>query len=118
MPSEFGLAMTGHPQDPDTAYVAPIQSGELRCPPDFALRVYRTRNAGRDWEPLGVGLPAEQAFMTVYRGGLGHDDLDPPGTYVGTNTGQLYASVGDGGTWSLVTPNLPPISSVQASVVE
>lgn len=117
LPSEFGLAMTGHPFEPDTAYVAPIRGGELRCPPDFALRVYRTRNAGRDWEPLGVGLPSEQAFMTVYRGGLGHDDLDPVGTYVGTNTGQLYASIGDAGTWSLITPNLPPISSVQASVI-
>ena len=117
LPSDFGLAMTAHPHDPDTAFVAPIQAGELRVPPDFALRVYRTRNAGQDWEPLGIGLPAEQAFMTVYRGALGHDALDPPGFYVGTNTGQLYASIGDGGTWSLITPNLPPISSVEAAIL-
>lgn len=118
LPSEFGLAMTVHPSDPDTAYVSPITSGELRIPPDFALRVYRTRDAGRSWEVLGVGLPAEQAYMTVYRGGLGHDNLDPAGIYVGTNTGQLYANIGDGDTWSLITPNLPPISSIEAAILE
>lgn len=114
LPSEFGLAMTAHPHDPDTAYVAPIQDGALRIPPDAALRVYRTRDAGASWQPLGSGLPARDAFMTAYRGALGHDDLDPAGIYVGTNTGHLYASADEGDSWSLITNNLPPISSVQA----
>ena len=118
LPSEFGLAMTGHPQDANTAYVAPIVGGELRVPPDFAFRVYRTQDAGATWERFGPGLPGEQAYMTTYRGALGHDDLDPAGIYVGTNTGQLYASTDEGATWSLVTANLPPISSVQAALVD
>jgi photosystem II stability/assembly factor-like uncharacterized protein len=118
LPTDFGLAITGHPRDPETAYVAPIQSGELRVPPEFALRVYRTKDAGSTWEPLGDGLPREEAFMTVYRGGLGHDGLDPMGIYAGTNTGQLYASIGDGGRWQQLTANLPPISSVQVAVLE
>jgi photosystem II stability/assembly factor-like uncharacterized protein len=118
LPSEFGLAMTNHPHDRDTAYVAPIIGGELRVPPDFSLRVYRTRDAGRSWEPHGNGLPSTQAFMTVYRNGLGRDDLDPAGIYVGTNTGQLYCSTDEGDTWAQMTPNLPPISSVQAIVMD
>ena len=118
LPSEFGLAMTVHPHDPATAYVSPIVGGELRVPPDFALRVYRTRDAGASWTGLGMGLPSEQAYMTVYRGGLGHDELDPAGIYVGTNTGQLYVSTNEGDSWSLMTANLPPISSVQAHVVQ
>ncbi|MGE5597138.1 MAG: WD40/YVTN/BNR-like repeat-containing protein [Hyphomicrobiales bacterium] len=118
LPSEFGLAMTVHPHDPDTAYVAPIVGGEFRVPPDFSLRVYRTRDAGKTWQAFGAGLPTGDAYMTVYRNGLGHDDMDPAGIYVGTNTGQLYASIDEGETWTLVTPNLPPITSVQAHVLE
>lgn len=118
LPSEFGLALTGHPHDAETAYVAPIIGGELRVPPDFSFRVFRTRDGGSSWEPLGNGLPAKQAYMTVYRGALGHDDLDPAGIYVGTNTGQLYCSPDEGNTWSLMTATLPPISSVQAHVIQ
>jgi photosystem II stability/assembly factor-like uncharacterized protein len=117
LPSDFGLAMTGHPHDPNIAYVAPIDSGMLRVPPDFSFKIWRTKDAGKSWQGLGVGLPGQEAYMTVYRNGLGHDDLQPAGIYVGTNTGQLYFSRNDGDTWELITPNLPPITAVQASVV-
>jgi photosystem II stability/assembly factor-like uncharacterized protein len=118
LPSEFALAMTDHPHDPDTAFVAPSIGGELRCPPGFAFKIWRTQDAGATWEGMGDGLPAQDAFMSVYRGGLCHDSLDPAGIYVGTNTGQLYVSRDDGGTWSLITGNLPPISSVTAALVD
>jgi photosystem II stability/assembly factor-like uncharacterized protein len=118
LPSEFGLAMTAHPHDPDVAYVSPIQDGAMRVPPDFALRVYRTRDGGASWEPLGLGLPSKQAYMTVYRGALGHDQHDDAGVYVGTNTGQLYVSRNQGDSWSAITPNLPPISSVQVALID
>ena len=115
LPSEFGLAMAVHPHDRDTMYVLPLQGGDLRCPPEKKLRVYRTRDAGNSWEPLTAGLPQENAFMGVYRDGLCCDDLDTPGVYFGTNTGQLYASADEGANWSLITQNLPPITSVTAT---
>jgi hypothetical protein len=117
LPSEFGLAMAAHPHDPDTAYVVPLQGGELRCPPEGKLRVFRTRDAGSTWEPLTEGLPQNDAFMGVYRDGLCCDRLDPAGVYFGTNTGQLYASANGGDSWTLITRNLPPITSVAAASI-
>ena len=118
LPSEFALAGAAHPHDPDTAYTVPLQSGDLRCPPEFKLRVFRTQDAGKSWHPLTNGLPQEQAYMGVYRDGLSTDRMDPVGLYMGTNTGQLYASANEGESWKLITQNLPPICSIEAAVLE
>lgn len=118
LPSDFGMGIAAHPRNPDIAWVMPLGGGELRCPPDGKLRVYRTANAGRSWEALCTGLPQENAFMGMYREGLCVDTLDPAGVYFGTNTGQLYASADEGETWRRVTTDLPPISSVSAAVLE
>mgnify|MGYP003536689337 FL=1 len=118
LPSDFGMSMAAHPHNPDTAYVVPLQGGELRCPPEFKLRVFRTSDAGATWEPMTAGLPQEQAFMGVYRDSLCTDTLPSAGLYMGTNTGQLWVSANDGDSWKLVTQNLPPICSVEAAVLD
>jgi photosystem II stability/assembly factor-like uncharacterized protein len=118
LPSDFGFVIAAHPRDADTAYVAPLQGAELRCPPDFKLRVYRTRDAGATWTALTEGLPQENAFMGTYREGLCIDSLDPAGLYFGTNTGHLYLSADEGDTWRCLTTDLPPISSVSVAVLE
>ena len=117
LPSDFGMAMVAHPRNPEMAYVIPLQSGEMRCPPEFALRVFRTADAGNTWKPMTNGLPQKNAFMGVYRQGLCADTLDPAGIYFGTNTGQLWASRDDGDSWNLITHDLPPIMSVAAYVL-
>ncbi|MEO8538389.1 MAG: exo-alpha-sialidase [bacterium] len=118
LPSQFGLAMTVHPHDPETAYVVPLVGGEFRCPPGGRLAVWRTRDAGANWAPLSNGLPEENAYMGVYRQSLCTDVMDPAGIYFGTNTGQLYASADEGESWKLITQNLPPIESVSANVLD
>lgn len=118
LPSEFGLCMAVHGTDPDTAYVVPLTGGELRCPPEFKLRVFRTRDAGKTWQPMTGGLPQENAYMGVYRAALTTDPLEPGGVYFGTNTGQLYVSRDDGASFDLVTQNLPPITAVEVTVLE
>lgn len=118
LPSNFGLAMAAHPHDSETAYVVPLQGGELRCPPEFALRVFRTSDAGGSWQPMTKGLPQEQAYMGVYRDSLCTDRLPTAGVYMGTNTGQLWASADDGESWKSITQNLPPICSVEAAVLD
>ena len=117
LPSDFGMVMAAHPSDPDTAYVLPLQGGEFRCPPEGKLRVYRTTNAGKSWEALTKGLPQENAYMGTYREAMSTDSLDNAGVYFGTNTGQVYASTDNGDTWRNITTDLPPVSSVSASVL-
>jgi len=62
VPSDFGFAMVGHPHDPETVYIVPIESDEFRCTPDAKLRVFRTRDGGASWEALTDGLPQEHAL--------------------------------------------------------
>jgi photosystem II stability/assembly factor-like uncharacterized protein len=117
LPSDFGFAIAAHPRNSDIAYVMPLQAAEFRVPPESKLRVYRTADAGGSWQPMTKGLPQENAYMGMYREGLCVDTLEPAGVYLGTNTGQLYASADEGETWRRITPDLPPISSVNAAVL-
>lgn len=116
LPSDFGFPMAAHPRDPDTAYVIPLQGAEFRGPPEGKLRVFRTTDAGKSWEPLTQGLPQSGAFMGIYREGMTADSLDPCGIYFGTNTGNLYASIDEGESWRRLSAELPPITSVSVSV--
>jgi hypothetical protein len=117
LPADFGMVMAAHPHNPDVAYVLPLQGAEFRAPPEGKLRVYRTSDAGKTWEPLTNGLPQEGAYMGTYREAMTTDNLDRAGVYFGTNTGQVYASNDDGDSWRLVTANLPPVSSLHAAVL-
>jgi hypothetical protein len=44
------------------------------------------------------------------------DALDPCGVYVGTNTGQLFASRTRGDSWQMIADYLPSIYSVTAAM--
>jgi BNR/Asp-box repeat len=116
VPSDFGFPMVVHPRDPDTAYIFPLER-EMRCSPDSKLRVYRTRNAGGSWEPLGNGMPQTGAYETVLRDGMAADALDPAGIYFGTRSGKLYGSRDEGESWRQILNGLPAITCVKATVV-
>ena len=117
VPSDFGFTVVAHPHDPDTAYVIPIESDEYRCTPEGKLRVYRTRNAGKSWEPLSKGLPQESALETILRDNMASDTLDPAGIYFGTRSGKVYGSNDEGRSWELIHEGLPPVVCVKAAVV-
>ena len=122
LPSRFGLPLALHPQDPDTAYVLPEDKvvgdqlgGGMRFVTDAKFRVFRTRNAGQDWEPLTNGLPQQNAYLHAMRDGMATDTLDQCGIYVGTSTGQIFFSRDEGETWDLLVDYLPPINSVETA---
>jgi serine/threonine protein kinase len=115
LPSDFGFPVLIHPHDPDCVYIVPVESDEFRCTPEGQLRIYRTRNAGRTWEPLSRGLPQKNAYETVLRDGMTADSFNPTGIYFGTRSGRLYGSRDDGKTWELIVEGLPPIVCVRAA---
>jgi hypothetical protein len=114
VPSDFGFCMAIHPEDPDCAWIVPIEADVFRCTPEGKLRVYRTRNAGASWEPMTEGLPQQDAFETVLRDAMAVDPLSPTGVYFGTRSGKLYGSADEGDTWSELIDGLPPVVSVKA----
>jgi hypothetical protein len=72
----------------------------------------------RTGRPLSTGLPQEHAFIGTYREGMAVDSIDPVGVYVGTNTGEIFASNDEGDSWYVLADNLPPVYSVSVDVLE
>jgi BNR/Asp-box repeat. len=114
VPSDFGFAMAIHPDDPDCAWIVPLESDGFRCTPEGKLRVFRTRNAGKSWDAMTKGLPQKGAYETVLRDAMAVDSLDPVGVYFGTRNGKLFGSTNEGKRWSELADGLPAIVSVKA----
>jgi photosystem II stability/assembly factor-like uncharacterized protein len=115
LPSDFGFPAVVHPGEPETVYVMPLESDEVRLTPEGRFRPYRSRDGGATWEALEAGLPQSEAWGTVLRDGMTTDGMDPAGLYVGTRTGELYASADGGERWRLLHGHLPPVLSVKAA---
>ncbi len=117
LPSTFGFPMVAHPRDPDTVFSVPLNGDDRgRYVPDAAMAVWRTRDCGETWTALRGGLPQSNAYLGVLREGMAGDGLDPFGLYVGTSTGQVFASADEGGHWSRIADLLPPILSVATAL--
>ena len=114
LPGVFGFPTAIDPRDPDACYFVPHDSDQARMPYEGSLAVYRTRDAGETWERLSEGLPQSGFFQTIYRHALGQDSCDPLGLYFGSSGGELYGSVDEGETWTLMREHLAPITAVRA----
>ena len=118
LPSDFGFAAAAHPHDRDTAYMIPLDPQHGRYMHDGHASVWTTRDAGSSWSRLDRGLPTKGAYLGVLREGMAMDTLDIPGVYVGTSTGQVFASADEGESWTLVADFLPGITSIETAVLE
>lgn len=114
VPSDFGFCMSIHPENPDCAWIVPLESDQFRCSPEGKLRVYRTRDAGASWEAMSNGLPQTDAYETVLRDGMAVDPLSPTGVYFGTRSGKVFGSADEGDSWAELADGLPPVVSVKA----
>jgi hypothetical protein len=117
LPSEFGFPIALDPHHPETVFTV-VEDGRARHNVGEQFTVYRTRDAGERWEPLTNGLPrGAHVRLGVLRHGMCSDANDPCGVYVGTNTGQIFATRDGGDTWQQIADYLPSIFSVTATVL-
>ena len=73
---------------------------------------------GKSWTRRDVGLPREQAWLTVRRQAMTADACDPLGLYFGTTAGELWASTDEAARWDCIARHLPQIHAVEAAEFE
>jgi hypothetical protein len=117
LPTDFGFPIAIHAHEPDTIYVVPITSDAQHYPPDGALRVFRSRTGGEEWEALTDGLPQRNCYVNVLRDAMAIDALDPCGVYFGTTGGQVYASRNAGDAWAPIVRDLPAVLSLEVQTL-
>jgi hypothetical protein len=112
---DIGFPLVLHPRDPDTAWVFPMDGTTVwpRTSPDGKPASYVTRDGGRTWRRLDGGLPRAQAWWTVKRQAMAGDGREPVGLYLGTTSGELWASRDEGARWACLARHLPEIYAVE-----
>lgn len=116
LPSDFGFPMAVHPHDPRTIYVIPL-APQGRFMPDARAAVWRSRDAGDNWDRLTTGLPGDNAYLGVLREAMAVDTLDRPGVYFGTSSGEVFGSADEGDSWTSLITHLPPVWSVETATI-
>ena len=118
LPTDFGFAIDVHAHEPETLYVVPIKSDSEHFPLGGALKVYRSRTGGNEWEPLTKGLPQKDCYVNVLRDAMAVDKLDECGIYFGTTGGQVYATADSGESWTPIVRDLPAVVSIEVQTLE
>lgn len=116
---DIGFPIVVSPFDPDMAWVFPMDGTDVwpRTSPGGAPAVWRTSNGGAKWERQDRGLPSAQAWWTVKRQCMAHDQHDPLGLYLGTTSGEVWGSANGGRSWKCLARHLPHIYSIEAAGV-
>jgi hypothetical protein len=113
LPSDFGYAIVCDPLDPDVVLQIPESSSHMRATVDGSLRVFRSRDAGRNWESASAGLPQQHAYVTVLREAMDAHPVRAGRVCFGTSSGHVFLSEDHGDQWSLVAEFLPRVLSVR-----
>ncbi len=113
---DIGFPMVLHPRDPNTCWVFPMDGTQVwpRTAPGGKPAAYVTRNGGKKWQRLDNGLPAGQAWFTVFRQAMTADAHDPVGVYFGTTGGEIWGSTNEGEKWTCLVRHLPHVYAIEA----
>lgn len=107
--ANYGFSIVQKDTNDQTAWVIPAQSDHMRIPHHCKLAVYRTRDAGKSWQPLTNGLPQSGTFDLILRAAfVGKNDK----LAFGSNNGNLYFSSDEGEHWDVVSQNLSAVRTV------
>src|SRR3954464_8130980 len=117
LPTDFGFVIDAPPNEPETIYVIPIKSDSEHFPIDGALKVFRSKSGGNEWEPLTKGLPQSNCYVNILRDAMCVDSLDKSGIYFGTTGGQVYCSPDAGDSWNAIVHDLPAVLSVEVQTL-
>jgi len=112
LPSSFGFPVATHPHDAETLWVLPADEWGGRGPIGGKATVWRSRDAGANWQAFRQGLP-DNAHFTVLRQAMATDRCTQAGVYFGTNTGSVFASFDEGETWQEIARHLPLVLGVE-----
>jgi len=114
---DIGFSMVVHPRDVDTAWVIPMDGTSVwpRTSVGGKPAVYVTRNGGKSWIRQDAGFPTENAWWTVFRQAMTADAGTPLGLYLGTTSGELWASRDEGSNWKNIARHLPRVHSVEVA---
>jgi photosystem II stability/assembly factor-like uncharacterized protein len=114
LPSFHGFPLAVTKSGRDAVFVVPIEYGDDNfrvVRGQFA--VWRTTDAGKNWQQLTNGLPGPHDYQSAYREAMDTDESD--GVYIGTTNGEVFASADLGDHWQRLPGTLPPIVSVSAA---
>jgi hypothetical protein len=105
----YGFALAIDDDDPQTAWVIPAQSDEMRIPVDLRLTVCKTIDGGKNWVSVSQGLPNHFSFDIVLR----HAFAKYGNTLAcGSNNGNIYLSDIRNESWVTVARNLSMVNCI------
>ncbi|HEU4385627.1 MAG TPA: hypothetical protein VFR85_19230 [Anaeromyxobacteraceae bacterium] len=114
---DIGFPLTLHPRDPETLWVFPMDGSGVwpRTSPGGKPAAYVSRDGGGSWKRLDAGFPRRDAWWTVKRQAMSADAHQPVGLYLGTTSGEIWASRDEGRRWTCLARHLPEIYAVEAA---
>ncbi len=110
---DFGFCVASARAAPGRAFFVRLD-GRARVTGEGHFQVHEWDDTRRRWRKL-LRPDAFPGHFGVQREGIATDELDPPGIYVGTTTGQLFVSPNAGRTWQLVPFSFPGIHTVSVA---
>lgn len=112
---DIGFPIVAHPRDRDTVWVFPMDGTQVwpRTSPGGRPAVFRSRNGGRSWTRQANGFPEKHGWFTVFRQAMKCDTQDRVGLYLGTTTGEIWASRDEGESWRQIASHLPAVVAIE-----
>ncbi len=116
---DVGFPVVVHPRDADVAWVFPMDGTDVwpRTSPGGSPAAYVTRNGGKTWQRQDGGMPKSEAWWTVKRQAMAADACPKVGLYLGTTSGEVWASRNEGKAWAPIARHLPEIYAVETASI-
>ncbi len=110
--SLYGFCIAIDEEDPDQAWIIPVESETSRIPRNSRLQVLHTVDQGKTWSDSSKGLPLENFYSIVLRNGLAKKGRHMA---FGTTNGNVYYSSNKGKSWSVLSTNLAKVNYIRFS---